>query len=100
MEFGGLKVLMISSDRNILVSGSAVSERMKEYGELVEELHIVLLSDASHGLTDSSLSSKVKVYPTGSSLKFLRPFGAAKLGKKIILEKKFVRGRSVITAQD
>jgi hypothetical protein len=44
----GLKVLMISSDRNIFVPGSAVSERMKEYGSLVEELHIIVLCDASH----------------------------------------------------
>jgi len=100
MEFGGLKVLMISTDRNIFVSGSAVSERMKEYGALVEELHIVVLSDASHGLKEAELGKNVWAYPTNSSLKFLRPKGAASIGKKIVLDRKFVRGKSLITAQD
>jgi|SRR3989338_8121773 len=95
-----LKVLMISSDRNILVPGSAVSERMKEYGTLVEELHIVLLSDARHGLQDKQLSSNVWVYTTNSSLNFLRPIDAFRLGKKVVFDSKFVRGKSIITTQD
>jgi len=93
----GLKVLMISSDRKILEEGSAVSERMKEYGALVEELHIVLLSDAQHGLKDKQLSKNVWVYPTNSLIHFLRPLSAARVGKRIIFDKKFVRGKSVIT---
>ena len=89
---------MISSDRNILAPGSAVSERMKEYGALVEELHIVLLSDLGHGLKERQLSENVWVYPTNSFINFLRPLDAGQLGKKIIFEKKFVRGKSLITA--
>ncbi len=96
----GLKVLMISTDRNILVTGSDVSERIKEYGGLVEELHIVLLSDVDHGLVERSLSNNVWVYPTGSSSKYLRSIDAAKKGKELVLEKKFVRGKSLITTQD
>ena len=69
MERGGLKVLMISTDRNILTPGSAVSERMKEYAGLVDELHIVLLSDKSHNLKETSLTPKLWVYPTNSSSK-------------------------------
>ncbi|MDO8569776.1 MAG: glycosyltransferase family 1 protein [bacterium] len=95
-----LKVLMISSDRNVLVPESAVSERMNEYGALVEELHIVLLSDARHGLKDKQLSKNVWVYPTNSITSIVRPLDAVKLGKKIIFEKGFVRGQSIITAQD
>ena len=95
-----LKVLMIWRDRNILVHGSVVSERMKEYGALVKELHIVLLSDSSHGLNKAQLAKKVWVYPTNSLTSFLRPFNAARLGKKIVFDNKFVRGRSVITTQD
>jgi len=103
MESGqdaGLKVLMISSDRNILAPGSAVQERMKEYGNLVDELHIVLLSDLSHNLSETQISKNVWVYPTGAFIKYLRPFAAAKLGKRVVLEKNFVRGRAIITAQD
>jgi glycosyltransferase involved in cell wall biosynthesis len=93
-----LKVLMISSDRKLGEAGSAVSERMKEYGTLVEELHIVLLSDRSHGLKEAELAKNVWVYPTNSLTSILRPIDAARLGKKIIFDKKFVRGKSVITA--
>jgi glycosyltransferase involved in cell wall biosynthesis len=93
-----MKVLMLSSDRNVLASGSAVAERMKEYGALVEELHVVLLSDKSHGLKDTQLDKNIWVYPTNSSRNFFRPLDAARIGKKLIREKKFVRGLSVITA--
>ena len=91
---------MISSDRKILEEGSAVSERMKEYGALVEELHIVLLSDARHGLKDKQLPNNVWVYTTNSSINFLRPIDACRLGKRIVFNSKFVRGKSVITVQD
>ena len=91
---------MISSDRKVLAPGSAVSERMKEYGALVEELHIVLLSDASHKLRNTQLDKNIWVYPTNSFLDILRPLDAARLGKKIIFKNQFVRGQSVITAQD
>lgn len=93
-----IKVLMLSSDRQILSPGSAVSERMKEYGALVEELHIILLSDSSHGLKEAQLDKNVWVYPTNSWASFLRPSDAGRLGKKIVFNRKFVRGRSVITA--
>lgn len=93
-----IKVLMLSSDRGILVPGSPVSERMKEYGKLVNELHVVVLCDASHGLNPTQLSPNVWVYPTNSSMSFWRPLDAARIGKKIVYEKKFVRGQSLITA--
>ena len=101
-----LKILMISSDRNILTPGSAVSERMKEYGGLVEELHIVLLCDSSHTSSLKIENGKLKiaegvyVYPTNSSMKILRPLDAARIGKRIVLKNKFVRGECVVTTQD
>ena len=95
-----LKILMISSDRKLLEEGSAVSERMKEYGGLVEELHIVLLSDNKHGLKESKIGNNVWVYPTNSFTSILRPIDAARIGKKLVFEKKFVRGKSLITCQD
>lgn len=95
-----LRVLMVSSDRQILVPGSAASERMKEYGGLVEELHIVVLADAAHSLKEVQLSQNTWAYPTHSWVKFMRPFDGGRLGNKIIYNRKFVRGRSVVTAQD
>ena len=93
-----LKVLMISSDRKILEEGSAVAKRIKEYGKLVSELHIILMSDSSHGLKEAKLEPNIWVYPTNSPASFLRPLGAANLAKKLILDKDFVRGKSLITA--
>ncbi|MBX4206386.1 glycosyltransferase [Candidatus Parcubacteria bacterium] len=95
-----LKILMISSDRSILVPGSAVSLRMKEYGALVGELHIVLLSDRSHGLKEAQIAGNVRAYPTNSFANIFRPLDAARIGKRIVKEKGFVRGASLITAQD
>ncbi|KND48434.1 MAG: poly(glycerol-phosphate) alpha-glucosyltransferase [Parcubacteria bacterium C7867-005] len=100
MDRSEIKVLMISTDRNILAPGSAVSERMKEYGELVSELHIVLLSDSSHNLKNTELSKNIWVYPTNSFIKWFRSHDAERIGKKIIFDKKFVRGKSLITTQD
>jgi glycosyltransferase involved in cell wall biosynthesis len=100
MNTEGLKVLMISSDRLLFEEGSAVSGRLREYGDLVGELHIVVLALSSLGLSPKKLGENVWLYPTNSFSKFFYIHDAATLGKKIILEKKFVRGKSVITAQD
>ncbi len=95
-----LKILMISSDRKVLEPESAVTARMKGYGALVGELHIVLLSDASHGLKEAQIEKNVWVYPTNSFSKIFRPLDASRMGKRLVAEKHFVRGASLITAQD
>lgn len=95
-----LKILMIASDRNLLVPGSGVLERIKEYGSRLEELHIVLMTDRTHGLRETQLDKNIWVYPTNSTFNYLRPLDAASLGKKIIFDRKFIRGKSVIVAQD
>lgn len=100
MDFGNLKVLMISSDKKILSPGSGVSLRMKEYAKLVGELHIVLLTKTKDNLKETKLDNNLWVYPTHTSSRWLYPFSGASLGKKIVYEKKFVRGNSLITAQD
>ena len=87
-----MKVLMISSDRNILVPNSSVSERMKEYGALVDELHIIVFAKKSLGLKDTQLNSNVRVYPTNSFSRWLYPLDAIKIGKNI--------KASMITTQD
>lgn len=78
----GLSVLMVSTDRHIARAGSSVSERMKEYGKLVGELHIILFSDKKHELHELTLSENVWVYPTNSKTKYFRAFDAVKIGKK------------------
>lgn len=95
-----LKVLMVGSDRKLFEEGSAVSERIKEYGKLVDELHIIVFAKKSLGLKDRQISSNVWVYPTDSISRWFYVSDGARLGKKIVSEKNFVRGGSVITAQD
>lgn len=73
---------MISSDRNIL-SNSAVLDRMISIGKIIDELHIVILSDYRHKLQNRKISPNVWVYPTNSINRFLRPFDAIKIGRTI-----------------
>ena len=91
---------MIGSDRKLFEEGSAVVERIKGYGALVEELHIIVFALKSLGFTDKRIAPNVWIYPTNSFSRWLYIYDAASLGKKIVLEKKFVRGGSLITAQD
>lgn len=91
---------MIGSDRKLFEERSVVSKRIEEYGALVDELHIVVFTLKSLGLKEKQIGSNVWVYPTNSSSRWRYVHDAAILGKKIVLEKKFVRGCSVITAQD
>ncbi|MGB3921701.1 MAG: glycosyltransferase [Minisyncoccia bacterium] len=95
-----MKILSIGSDRKLFEEGSAVSERIKEYGNLVDELHIVVLALKSLGLKDKQLTSKVWVYPTNSFSRWFYVYDAVRLSNKIIFSRKFVKGQSMITTQD
>jgi len=37
-----MKVIMLSIDKSILWDGGEAQERMKEYGKIAEELHIIV----------------------------------------------------------
>lgn len=95
-----LKVLMIGSDRKLFEEGSAVAERIKEYGKLVGELHIVVFALSNLGLKEKQLASNVWIYPTNSISRWFFVRDAAKLGKKVVRARSFVRGRSLVTTQD
>src|SRR3989344_8671633 len=96
-----MKVLMISTDRNIFSEGSAVRQRMLEYGTLFEELHIVVFTlKASDFPTSIQLSRNTFVYGTASRGKLLYVFDALGLAKKIMRRHAFSRQTAVITAQD
>ena len=95
-----IKVLSIGSDRKLFEEGSAVSERIKGYGALVEELHIVVFTLKFLGLKDKQFAPNIWVYPTNSFSRWLYIRDASSLGKKIVLASKFVRGQSLVTTQD
>lgn len=95
-----IKVLDINLDRKVFEAGSAVEARMIEYGKLFEELHILTFTKSSQGFKEKQIAPNVWVYPTSSFSRWFYVFDGARLGKKIVFNKQFVRGRSVITAQD
>jgi glycosyltransferase involved in cell wall biosynthesis len=66
---------MISTDIKILEEGSSVNVRMKEYGNLFKELHIILFSNRK-SIPFLKISPNVFVYPTRSIIKVLCPFDA------------------------
>lgn len=97
-----MKILNIGRDKDLRIfeDNSAVTKRMIEYGKLVEEIHVTVFTFKTSGLKVKKISPNVFVYPTNSSSKWFFLLDAIKIGKKIILDNKFVRGRDVLTAQD
>lgn len=89
-----MKVLMLSIDKKIFEDGSDVRNRMVEYGELFDELHIVVYT--KKGFNESQISSNVFLYPTNTGFKPLYFSNAYKISKKII-EKYSIE---IITSQE
>ncbi len=84
-----LNILSIGSDKNLLVPGSAVRERMALYGQACDELHIII---PGLGGTEK-ISDNVFVHPTGTVNPLKRMSAAVAAGKKI-------GNVDLITAQD
>ncbi|MBI4709147.1 MAG: hypothetical protein HY764_03030 [Candidatus Portnoybacteria bacterium] len=102
-----MKVLMLSTDANILKEGSLAQERMIEYGPLVEELHIVIKVPSQRLVRLWRKSSQpedrkvqnfnnVFLYPVNSGNRLLYFFRAYNAGKKILSG----GGQWLITSQD
>lgn len=81
-EEGGLRVLMISTDRNIFKEGSAVRERISEYGKSFRQLHIIIFTKRFQKFRPEKISDNVWVYPTKSWCKIFYAFDAAKVAKR------------------
>src|SRR3989344_3257593 len=80
----GMKVLMISTDRNIFMEGTEVRERMVKYGRLTEELHIIVFSKSSSDLQLQKISENTWVYPTNSFDRWFYVWSAVSIGKKLL----------------
>lgn len=96
-----MKVLSIGSDKNLFIEDSDVRRRIIEYGELVDELHIVILNQKSNppagraGLKSQNFGN-VFLYPANSRSRWFYIFDAYKIAKKILA----VGGHWLITSQD
>lgn len=95
-----MHVLSIGSDRKLFDKNSAVSARMIEYGKKLGSMDMVVFTLASQGFSKTQLSDEVTVYPTHSSSRVGYIFDAIRLGKKMVVDEKFVRGESIVTCQD
>lgn len=103
-----MKVLSISTDRKILEErssvlgagkGTSVLDRQIEYAARMEELHVIVFSLKKLGLRPRT-SGNLSIYPTNSRFRIFYFWDAYMLGRKILRDKNFVRGATVITAQD
>ncbi len=91
---------MLSTDRKIFENGSAVRERIVEYGTLFDELHVIVASTRGLKLRYEHIAPNIWLYPTNSFIKYFQPFSFFFIGKNIIKEKHFENTHTVITAQD
>lgn len=89
-----MRVLMISTDRNIFDEKSLVRARMIKYGTVVESLHILVLSKASDHFKDVAISENVFVYSTHSATRYMYPFDAIWKTKRLQIH------FDMVTAQD
>ncbi|TSD02623.1 MAG: hypothetical protein Athens071426_439 [Parcubacteria group bacterium Athens0714_26] len=92
-----MKILSLSSDRNIFLKGSSAQNRMMEYGALFDELHIIV-AVKNADFKDIKFGN-VFVYPVHT---FVKPFyfiGVVLIAKKILKNRNSALD-FVITAQD
>src|SRR3989344_3744713 len=97
-----MKVLSIGSDRNLFVDGSAAQKRIKEYGKLFNELHIIVFSKQKSQITNhkSQIADNIWVYPTNSRNKLFYLLDAYRIGKNLIGNWKLEIGNCAVSAQD
>lgn len=103
-----MKVISISTDRNIFRDGSAVRSRNIEYGKLARELHIIVFITRKHEARNPKfeigqklqIAENVWIYPTNSASKLLYVRDAVRIGKEIIKERNFDLKDSLVTVQD
>lgn len=86
-------------DRKLFEEKSPVLERSLGYSSKMEELHIIVFSLKKHKLSPKKINN-LFLYPTNSSTRVGFLWDAYQMGRKVIIDNKFVRGDSVISAQD
>jgi len=101
-------VISIGTDRKIFDRDSDIRQRVIEYGQLVEEMHIIVFNrgdiDDTNNLQRLQIANNVFVYPTNSYNRLFYIFDAVKIFRKIIKNLKSKIGNFydeiLITVQD
>ena len=94
---------MFSTDKNILRKDSVAQKRMIDYGKLVKELHILVLSKGKNRIAESGqveMGNSICVYPISSRWGWLCFWRAYKVGGSIISKYCFNVETGIITTQD
>jgi glycosyltransferase involved in cell wall biosynthesis len=78
-----MKLITIGSDRKVFEEGSAVRQRLLEYGELFEEIHSVVFSKRALGFEKIQIAKNVWVYPTNSFSRWTYIQDAVSVAKRI-----------------
>lgn len=91
-----MRLLSISSDKQLFNNNSEVWKRSGEYGSLFDALHIIVFADKKEGFKPFQLSENVFVYPTNYPAKALFLCWSFHLGRAIIKREKI----TAITCQD
>jgi glycosyltransferase involved in cell wall biosynthesis len=81
MSIKKLRLLFISTDRDIFREGSEVRERMRGYASITEELAIIVFTK-SH-FEPAHIAPNCWVYPTNSWSRWFYIFGAYRIGKRL-----------------
>lgn len=82
-----MKIISIGTDRKLFQEGSPVLLRSALYAKKMEEMHIIVFSLESHGLSKTKVGN-LYLYPTNSKSKISYIFDAIKIGRDIINELK------------
>ena len=80
----GMKVLMLSTDQKIFEEGSAVRQRMIDYGTIMDELHVIVYTKRGFRIQNLGFRGNVFVYPTNTRFKPFYFFDAYKIAASIL----------------
>jgi glycosyltransferase involved in cell wall biosynthesis len=89
----GEYVLMISTDRNIFIEDSKVRNRMKKYGGLFDELHIIVFTKRADNFKPIQICENTWIHPTNSHSRWLYVIDAIRIGRK-------THSANIVTTQD
>lgn len=94
-----MKLLMISTDRNLFAERSSVADRMLKIKSAYDELHIIVFSLNKTNFSQKKLSDGIFLYPTNSFVRIFYILNSLTLGFKVIKNNNF-SSADFITCQD
>jgi len=94
-----MNVLLLSTDKKIFDPGSRVRKRHKQYGDLCDQLHIIIPGGSDQPETDQ-ISGNIWLHSVQQHTKLLTWFGMILLTLKVIGRFDFPPNTSLISTQD